>query len=276
MKLLDSKQTIDGIGAGQGAVRIGDSIYLFGDAETGVLREYVPDTEARRLDWTGREVLLTLRGKDICSHPTGLAYREGMPTFLGDTVSGRGRIFVVDWEQMWADGTLDNAVLGVIEDDAAVNGTRPEYVRVGERWLVATSDYGPESNQLRLMDPDKLAAAANTTDDGVVLFAGPCGPFVQSIEWLDDHGLVVLVQNQTPGLGYRFTYLTIAETTAADGPVFDVHRKAVIDLPEPADELEGFCEFDGAVQISLSAMRNDNLRFFRICGLRPGDLDGCE
>ena len=66
----------------------------------------------------------------------------------GDPTRSRAVIYRLNWEAAWKDGVLDEAVRDVIEDDAAVNGCRPEFVTVGGRTLLATADYGdvrPES-----------------------------------------------------------------------------------------------------------------------------------
>ena len=47
-------------------------------------------------------------------------------------------------------------MLDTIEDDAAVNGCRPEFVQVNGRTLLATADYGDVRPEIRLLDPEAL------------------------------------------------------------------------------------------------------------------------
>jgi hypothetical protein len=161
--VLDKPITAQGIGAGQGVEVRDGRVYLYGDAATGIIREYdLVDNSA--LTFTGRQVQLTTGTQDLMPHPTGLTVGPDLTTFIGNTVSEKGTIFRIDWARALANGTLDGAVLGTIADDLAVNGTRPEYVRVGARWLVATADYGALGNEVRLYDPERLKTAARTSE----------------------------------------------------------------------------------------------------------------
>jgi hypothetical protein len=45
---------------------------------------------------------------------------------------------------------LDAAVLEVLQDAAAINGCRPEFVTTGGRRLLATADYGDIHPEIRL------------------------------------------------------------------------------------------------------------------------------
>ncbi len=132
-------------------------------------------------------------------------------------------------------GTLDGAVLATIADDLAVNGTRPEFVRVGERWLVATADYGSLSNEVRLYDPQRLSTATRTSEPGVLVYRFPSSRYVQTLHWIDSAGLLVLVQNRNHGLGWRLTLVDLARSLATGQQV----ATQTIDL-SPQDELEGF------------------------------------
>lgn len=259
---LYEPQTVSGIGAGQGAVAHDGFIYLFGDAETGVIREYRAVEDAEGPPWveaTGRSIRLTHRGRDVAPHPTGLTFHPEHGCFLGDTVKGRGRIFHIDWDRALEDADLDRAILNVTTDDLAVNGCRPEFVRFEGRWLVATSDYGGSGNQVRLYDPGALASAARTSENGVLVKRFPCGPFVQSMQWLDDQETLVLVQNQTPGLGYRFTFASLT--------MDDLREAPMLDLDSPTDELEGFAPLGDGRYLMLSAMSEDNVNVIELTGL---------
>ncbi len=231
---LDPPITIGGIGAGQGVEMRDGKIYLYGDGSTGVVREYdLVGTSG--LSYTSRQIQLTVGGRDLVPHPTGLSIAPGMDTVLGNTVSEQGTILMIDWERALANGTLDGAVQATIADDLAANGTRPEYVRVGGRWLIATADYGAQRNEIRLYDPVRLKAAARTSEPGVLLHRFPSSPWVQTLHWLDEPGLLVLVQNQTSGAGWRLTVVDLARSIEAGEQI--VTRTT--DLA-PANELEGF------------------------------------
>jgi hypothetical protein len=142
---------------------------------------------------------------------------------------------MIDWARALASGTLDGAIQATVADDLAVNGTRPEFVRVGERWLVATADYGAVANEIRIYDPQRLKTATRTSEPGVLVYRFRSSPFVQTLHWLDSPGLLVLVQNQRTGQGWRLTVVDLARSIAAGQQVVT----QTIDL-SPQDELEGF------------------------------------
>ena len=154
------------VGAGQGVTRFGDRLYVYGDLvfarpRVGVIKEF--DLELRP---TGRSIRLMRQGKPLLIHPTGLTRHEPWGTFLGDTVLQKARIYRLDWEQAWKDGNLDRAVLGEIDDDAAINGTRPVFVSLGGKTYLATADYGDVHPEIRLYDTDRLLAAGRSSAGG--------------------------------------------------------------------------------------------------------------
>lgn len=251
---LVSYGTIASLGAGQGIEVRDGFVYLFGDAETGIIREcrLVEHEGLPALVPTGRDVRLTRFGEDVISHPTGLTHHPRYGTFLGDTVAGRGRIFLIDWERALRDGNLDHAVLNSVEDDIAVRGSRPEFVRVDGRWYVASSDYGETGNQVRLYDPAALARAQRTSEPGVLRRVWPCGPWVQSLHWWDAAETLVLVQNQIEGLQWRLTATRPAKQR-------DLRVNAPFDDFEPQDELEGFHRASDGWAVFLSASRERNV-----------------
>jgi len=270
---LTERLTVE-IGAGQGAVVHGDRLWLLGDRGTGVIRGFDrAAARAGRLEPVGPPIDCTRGDEDLLSHPTGLAiWPEDLPApradlvgrrlaFIGDTVGGVGRIALVDWDLAVADGDLDRAVLAEIDDDLAVNGTRPTFVRLGERWLIATADYGGEDNAVRLYDPAALARCSRTSEPGVLVRSMPCGPYVQSLAWMDELGVLVLVQNQVPGLRYR---LTFAPLEVGEVPATDLRSIEPLDLAAPIDELEGFALLGGGRCLLLSASSEDNVRLGRI------------
>lgn len=262
---LVSVGDLAGVGAAQGLTVREGRLLIYGDAQTGVAQalELVSGDRVRAVGPPLAMTQVTAEGtvEDLLPHPTGMTVAPGQPTLIGSTVNRVGTIRAVRWdagEPMPA--TLDGRVLHTVLDDAAVNGTRPEYVRFGGRWLVATSDYGPQGNQVRLYDPEKLLKAQRTSEPGVLVAAFPCGPFVQSLCWVDSAGLLTLVQNTTPGLGWRLTFLDL-QASLDQGQAVVV---ATFDLP-PTDELEGFALLPGGeVAVMCSAMSRDNVRVARV------------
>ncbi len=245
---IESTHTVPGIGAGQGAATLDGMLVLYGDADTGVIEIY------DNVDFnTGplHTIELTRNGFDQISHPTGFAHHPEFGTFVGNTVNQAGTIFHIDLARAIKDGDLDRAIIAIIDDDLGHNGTRPEFVRIGETWLMATADNGDDENTLRLYDPKKLAISPRTSISGVLVHDFPCPPFVQTIEWLDDIGMLVLVQNQTAGLGYRLTFCTVDEES--------LNQIAVLDLDEPTDELEGFVLLDDERILMVSSASESNV-----------------
>ncbi len=280
---LTDVQSIDNIGAGQGVEVRDGMVYLYGDAHVGIIREYREAAgAAQMLLPTGRSLELTRHGVDLIPHPTGLTHHPDHGTWIGNTVRRKGTLYKIDWDRAWADGNLNNAVLHIVEDDAAVNGTRPEFVRIdnpelgdwlnrsevtaservpsSDRWVLATSDYGDTGNEVRLMDPAALERAARTSEPGVVIERWATGPWVQNLHWIDRTQTLVLVQNQIEGLRYRLTPLMYTR----QGPV-----PFVVSLPidlSPQDELEGFSLLDGTSGILVSASRRNNVYFVALDG----------
>jgi len=262
-------QTVPGTGAGQGVFLRDGFVYLFGDAETGVIRECTLHSTRPFLRPTGRDIRLTVRGKDIAPHPTGLTHHPLFGTFLGDTVAQKGTIFMIDWDGALMQGTLDGAVLATIRDDAAFNGTRPEFVRYLGRWWIATSDYGNAGNEVRLYDPARLARAERTSEPGVVAHRFACGPFVQSLRWIDETDTLVLVQNQIVGLRYRLSFADLA-SLPENG---DLRAVPVLDLAQPTDELQGFTPLPDGRWLFFNASRADNVWFGTPAKVRsPGPI----
>lgn len=254
--------SIDSLGACQGASFINGKAYLYGDREVGVIREYVPLQDS--LAYTQREVLLTIDGKDVINHPTGIAYNGQGPTFIGNSVrlnkegtSWKALIYAVDWEGMLKTGTLDGNLDKVIEDDACIQGTRPEYVRYGDKWYVATADYGNRANEVRLYDPEALSRASRTSEEGVLFKKFTCGPWVQNLHWIPEKDILVLIQNQVEGRKWRFTFLDLSKS-------IDQGREEVLKVVDLdyADELEGFTllgEGAGALGVTSSRKANAHL-----------------
>ena len=180
---VESVQTCDGLGRCQGASEHDGSLWLYGDAQpNGVIRQYAVDHDAAgepHVRYTGLQIDLTLHGVNLINHPTGLTWNPEFGCYLGNTITKTktGTIYHLDWPRMLIDRNLDHAVLGETNDDLAVQGCRPEFVRHGDRWLLATADYGHVRNAVRLYDPERLATALHTSDPGVAVTAFPCGPW---------------------------------------------------------------------------------------------------
>jgi hypothetical protein len=247
----------------QGITFYEGKIYVFGDAKPGVVQEFQFDKEALlplSTAWT-----LTIKGQNEIPHPTGLALHPKYGTFLGNTVQGKGTIFHLDWNKLKAEGNADHAILHRTVDDAAVNGTRPEFVEVDGKVLLATADYGPSGNEVRLYNPEKVALVSKTTDPGVVVARFSCSPWVQSLHWYAPLGWLILVQNQIEGLKWRLSVLDLKKSVAEKKS----HVVQIIDLP-PEDEFEGFVfvpessKANEVFGIGVSSSPTDNVRVYRI------------
>lgn len=250
--------TVDGIGSGQGVEVRDGFVYLYGDAETGVIRQYrVVGDPPVDLEYTGVEIKLIKDGRDFVPHPTGLTHHPEHGTFLGNTVDRKGHIVKVDWNRMLADRSLDRAVLHVVQDDAAVDGCRPEFVRNGKCWYVASADYHDYANYVRYYDPTRLARAERTSQPGVLVKKVPCGTHVQNLHWLEAHGALALIQNRHDGDHWRLTF--VRPWTGED------YRKASpFDAFVPVNELEGFHMLDDRHCVLVSSARKDNVWLGRL------------
>lgn len=247
--------TVDGLGAAQGAAQHDGFVYLYGDAETGVIREYAfANGDSPRLRFTGRQIALTRDGEDLINHPTGLTWHPQYGTFLGNSVTAtkQATIFHLNWPQALADGNLDHAVLNIIDDDLAVQGCRPEFVRRGDLWLLATADYGEVDNAVRYYDPARLAMAERTSEPGVLVARFRCAPWVQQLHWLDEHETLILVQNREPGLLWRLT-------AVAPWHVSDYRVAMTFDGLDRPDELEGFTRLSRTQCLLITSSQADNV-----------------
>jgi hypothetical protein len=246
------------LGAGQGAVVREGKVYAYGDVHNanprvGVIREYGLDLKP-----TGREVWLRRGGKPLILHPTGLTWDPRFGTFLGDTVNKKAKIYRLDWERAWRDGNLDAAVLDVVDDDAALNGCRPEFVTVGGRKLLATADYGDVRPEIRLLDPEALLKAGRTSAPGVIVHRVLSGPWNQNLHWDGETGRLVCIENVIEGRGWRLDTIDLGKAVAdgrADGPGVRVEKLTFA----PHDELEGYCPLDRSRGLFVTSSRSGNL-----------------
>jgi len=252
---MHSPLSIEGVGAGQGVEWRDGMFYFYGDRGIGVMREYLVQ-DGKSLEYSGKDFEFTVDGTDTASHPTGLTWHPEHGTYLGDTVSGKGTIFKIDWDLLKKNGNLDQAIINTTQDNLAVNGTRPEFVSVKGRTMIATADYGEVDNAIRLYDPEALSKAEKTSDAGVLIKSIPCTPWVQTIHWMEDRGLLVLIQNQIEGLLWRLTLVDLEASYDAGESVI----VQVLDF-EPKDELEGFHFVSPELGIFVSSSRRNNVIF---------------
>ncbi|WP_057938206.1 hypothetical protein [Algoriphagus resistens] len=260
---IDQLQTLPELGAAQGVSTIGDQIFIYGDREVGMMRRY---TLKDSLLYSGEEYQFTLEGKDLINHPTGIAYTKGLPTFIGNSIrlnregtEWKAVIYAIDWEGFLKTKTLDGNLMAVIEDDACIQGTRPEYVSYQGRMIVATADYGPSRNEVRLYDPEKLQKAKKTSEPGVLLGKFTCSPWVQNLHWIPGEGALVLVQNQIEGRLWRLTFLDLEASMKAGKEV--VLKQIDFDNK---DELEGFCLLNPSLGIAVSSSKTQNAALIKI------------
>ncbi len=256
------------LGAGQGVLVRDGKVYAFGDVynakpRVGVIREYSLDLKP-----TGRTVWLRSGGKPTILHPTGLTWDSKFGTFLGDTVNRKATIYRIDWERAWRDGNLDSSILDICQDDASINGCRPEFVSVGGRTLLATADYGDVRPELRLLDPDRLLAEHRTSAPGVVVHRILAGSWNQALHWVVARGELICVENVIEGRGWRLDTLNLAQAVAdgrADGPNVRIGR---VTFP-PHNELEGFSWIEETRGLFITSSRSENLVIGRIQPVEP-------
>ncbi len=248
------QQTCEKLGACQGASEHDGFVYLYGDANPGIIRQYtVTPGEVPRLEYTGLEISLTKNGVNLINHPTGLTWNPQFGTYLGNTVTAtkKGTIYHLDWPKMLIEKNLNHAVLNVIDDDLAVQGCRPEFVRRGDNWYLATADYGSVRNAVRIYDPVKLATVSKTSEPGVLIEQHPCLPFVQQLHWIDSRQTLMVIQNQIVGRRWRLVPVDLWHTPDLRVvPPYD-------ELPYP-NELEGFSMIDPEHCVLVTSSRENN------------------
>lgn len=232
-----------------------------------MIREF--NREGDVLSYTGRECRLTLNDTDVINHPTGLAFHGNDPVFIGNSVvlnkatnEWKAIIYCINWEGLWRTGTLDKGnLLNVIEDDACIQGCRPEYVQYNKKWYVATADYGNKANEVRLYDPSVLRHARKTSEKGVLYKKFTCGPWVQNLQWIPEKNMLLLIQNQIEGRKWRFSYVDLARSIESGKAVI----VNTVDTIDRGDELEGF-SFLGSLAkgVAVTSSRKENVNFIDI------------
>jgi hypothetical protein len=260
---INRETTIDSLGACQGVAYLKGRVFLYGDRETGVIREFKLRNDS--LVYINKEYKLTLKGEDVIGHPTGIAYHGTGPAFIGNSVRlnaegtrWKAVIYQVNWKGLLQTGTLNGNLLSTIDDDACIQGARPEYVQYNGKWYVATADYGDHGNEVRLYDSQKLAKCKKTSEAGVLFKKFTCTPWVQNLYWVASKGVLILIQNQVEGRKWRFTYVDFAKSVAA-GKMQVIKQ---VDLDNRADELEGFTFLNDIQKgIAVTSARKNNVNY---------------
>lgn len=261
---LTQSVTIDSLGACQGVSYLDGKAWLYGDREVGMIRAYA--VEKNTLTYTGQEIRLTQNGQDVINHPTGIAHNGTGSTFIGNSIrlnsegtQWRAVIYAIDWNGLLRTGTLDGNLRNTIDDDACIQGTRPEYVTYQNKPFVATADYGSHANEVRLYDPRRLVTAKKTSEPGVLVYKFTCSPWVQNLHWIPSKGILVLIQNQIEGRRWRFTFVDLAKSVQ----VGTEQVIKTIDI-DKADELEGFTLLNDTTGIAVTSSRRDNATFVHL------------
>ncbi len=264
---LSHSFTIDSLGACQGISWQHGKAYPYGDREVGMIREF--EWKGDSLLYTGHECRLTLNDTDVINHPTGFAIHDKLPVFMGNSVilnkatnQWKAIIYCINWAGLQRTGTLDGGnLLNVIEDDACIQGTRPEYVEYDHKWYVATADYGNRANEVRLYDPALLQHAKKTSEKGVVYKKFTCGPWVQNMQWIPGKNLLLLIQNQVEGRKWQFTYVDLKKSLESG----KAEVVKVVDNIDRGDELEGFSFLSSLSKgVAVTSSRKGNVNFIDI------------
>ncbi|MFT4222085.1 hypothetical protein [Dysgonomonas sp.] len=261
---INKSFTVESLGACQGVASLNRKVYLYGDREVGIIREFYFIEDS--LAFTGQELQLTNGGKNIIKHPTGIAYADGK-AFIGNSVRSKedtnkwiAEIFFIDWNRLLKDKVLDNSIINRVEDDLAIQGTRPEYIEYNNTQYVATADYGSSRNEVRLYNPKLLSKASKTSDKDVLVYKFTCTPWVQNLHWIKDKNILVLVQNQIEGRQWRLSFLDLPASIASG----KAEVIKVVDF-DKVDELEGFCLINGISKgIATTSSRKSNIHIMSL------------
>lgn len=259
---IKRETTIDSLGACQGISYQNGDIYLYGDREVGMMRKFKLVNDS--LVYQHKEYKLTVGGKDVVNHPTGIAFNGISPVFIGNSIRlnpegtlWKAVIYCVDWSGLLKTGTLDGNIIQTIDDDACIQGTRPEYVKYKGKYFVATADYGNKKNEVRLYDPEVLKGVTKTSAKGVLYKKFDCGPWVQNLFWIKNTDVLVLIQNQVEGKKWCFTFVDLEKS-------IETGKESVIKVvgTDRADELEGFAflgDLKKGIAVTSSKTHNINL-----------------
>jgi glycerophosphoryl diester phosphodiesterase len=262
--VMDSKIISDTtIGEAQGGVYKNGRVYVmsdmsFKDPRVGVIVEY--DYDKGTLLPTGRRIQLTRNSESLLMHPTGLTFHPKLGAFLGNTVAGKSTIFKLDWDTALREKNLDHAVLKEINDDAARNGGRPEFVTVKEngveRTLLATADYNTQTPEIRLYDAQRMEQIGHTDSPDVLVRRIKASPYNQSLLWDAGKHTLTCIQNVTLGRGWQFDVIDLDIAMKAgdvESPGARISKKVF----PPHDELEGVVALPDAM-LFMTSSYNDN------------------
>lgn len=252
------------IGSGQGIQLIGDNIFLYGDSDRGTIMELTGD-----FTWTQWIGEFTVDGVDVFSHPTGLAYREGYPTFIAQ----RGMLGVIDWNRFYEDRTLDEALERlIIASDLEM---RPEYVLLDGQWYVASAGYdaGETENEMILMDPWALQEAESIDEPGVIQYRFPVPSLIQDLSWSNELGVLFLVQNVEIYKGWRLTQLDLTVAVKKGSGLDKAIRKTqcyyMSGLDISRSELEGYVKLPDKRELFLVAPPDFNPDLYVVPYIAP-------
>lgn len=260
---LEHEITVDSLGACQGISNQNGRLFLYGDREVGMIREFKMNGDS--LVYQHKEYKLTVNGKDVINHPTGIAFIGVGPVFIGNSIrlnpestNWKAVIYCVNWPGLLKTGTLDGNIFNTVDDDACIQGTRPEYVKYKGKWFVATADYGNRKNEVRLYDPEVLKKVKKTSEPGVLYKKFDCTPWVQNLFWVKNTNTLVLIQNQVEGKKWRFTFVDLEKSIESG-------KESVINVAETgrADELEGFAFLDTKRGIAVTSSKTKNVNLMR-------------
>jgi hypothetical protein len=266
--LEDAKtRTMEGLGAMQGVSFHDGKVYLYGDCydlkpRVGVVREYTADYQP-----TGRVVWLRNKDKPLLRHPTGLTWHPRWGTFLGDTVNRKGIIYHLDWKRALEDGDLSRAVLAVIDDDAAVNGCRPEFVALDGKDFLATADYGNIRPEVRLYDPGRLLDFQRSSAPGVIAHRFLAPPFNQNLHWDQDAGQLTCVLNVVEGRGWRLETFDL-KRAVADGRGWGPGVRVRTETFPNRDELEGYRPLTNGLGLFVTSSPRNNFVVGKVMAAR--------
>jgi len=252
------------LGAAQGVAYHDGKLYIYGDRykptpRRGVIREYT-----LKGDFTGREIDC---GPAPFNHPTGLTWSDRYGCFLGFTVkqpAGNWRastaiILQVDWPRALIDGHLRNAIFKRIEDDAAINGCRPQFVSIDERVLLATSDYGDVRPSVRIYDVARMLEHGRTSKPGVITHTFLTTPYTQNLWWDATNRQLIAVQNVVAGRGWRLTAIDLEKAVKAGRACPEDEFVDQVTF-EFTDELEGFARLPNGLDVFVTAQTEKNIR----------------
>ncbi len=255
---LAAAQTPVDVGAAQGLDVRDGMTYLYGDAKVGIIAELRIDASGLAID-TGRRARLTVSDTDIIGHPTGLTSEGQLGTFIGKSAD-EGWIYEVDWQELLATGSLDTALLHEMRDDLSPAGSRPEWVRSGATWFLATADYSAGHSHVRLYDPQAVRLSTRSSDPGVLVASFEAGPFVQSLYFDPLEGTLMLIRNPERGHGWIVELVDLEASIAAGASQLLWSYN-----PDEPGELEGFHSLGDGRGVFVTSSATKNLRLGRLC-----------